>query len=74
MTKYCMDCGHYVAGGKEKNCAYPWPRRQFADCTVSALKEACSNYMEKHETEDLSFYPKIDLRARRSRKFKKDKQ
>lgn len=69
-----MDCGYYVSGGKEKNCSFPWHGRRLTCCTVGALKEACRNYIDKQETEDLTFYPKIDLRAKRSRKFKKEKQ
>jgi hypothetical protein len=65
MIKRCCDCGWYVPGGCEKNCSFPYPKRQFSDASVCALKEACENYKEKDEADDLSAYPKIDLRPKK---------
>jgi hypothetical protein len=64
-----MDCGYYIPGGCERNCSYPFPKRQFSDASVCALKEACENFIEKKE-EDISFYPKIDLRLKKKWKRK----
>lgn len=35
MTKYCMDCGYYIAGGKEKKL-----------CLSMAEKTVCRLYSE----------------------------
>lgn len=64
MKKYCMDCGHYIAGGGEHNClgavkAY--------DSHVCALKEACKFFIEKEEKEKIVF-DKIEMRKPRKRK------
>jgi hypothetical protein len=69
-----MDCDYYIAGGSERNCSYPWPSRQYNKGCVSALQDACENFEEKGDAEDLSLYPPINLRTKvRQRKFKSDK-
>lgn len=63
--KYCMDCGHYVPGGKEYNCT---AAVKFNDRSVSALKEACHLYKDREEETETPF-PKIEMRRRKRRKY-----
>lgn len=74
MSKCCMDCGYYVAGALERNCSYPWAKRQNSSSCVCAIQEACKNFTERRDAEDLSMYPPINLRTKiRQRKLKSDK-
>ena len=62
--KYCMDCGHYIQGGKERNCDNAV---KMADQSVCALKEACDAFIEREEMEKVEFKP-IMMRRPRKRK------
>lgn len=65
MSKYCMDCRHYIAGGGDHNCmGISSPTRN----TVSALKEACSLYADKTEEEQTAFAPIKFRRLKKKRK------
>ena len=60
--KYCMDCGHYIPGGREQNCSYAV---KVNDKSVCALKEACEAFIERQEKENVVFNP---IRMRKPRK------
>lgn len=65
MTKirYCCDCGHYIPGGRERNCtAHPYSKD-----SVSALKEACSKFIPRGERPKETFAP-ITYKLRRTRR------
>ena len=67
MIKRCCDCRHYIPHGVERNCINPYHKSNFKDSSVCALKEACADFADKEEGEDLSDYPKINLRTKRQR-------
>lgn len=74
VSKCCMDCNYYIAGGSERNCSYPWPSRQYVRSCVCAIQEACGNFEEKTRADELSHYPKINLRTKKKQRiFKADK-
>lgn len=66
-TKYCMDCGHYIAGGGEYNCKADL---KFYYRSVSALKPACKLFIEKEEEEKVEF-SKLEMRRKPIRRSKK---
>lgn len=66
--KYCMDCGNYIPGGGERNCSFSSSSKRFCERSVSALKEACSHFVEKKTDEDISNYPKIVFKKLKRRK------
>ena len=45
MKNYCMDCAHYIPGGKAHNCM-AW--NAYRD-TVCPLKDACCKFKPKEE-------------------------
>ena len=62
-----MDCGNYIPGGGERNCSFSSSSKRFCERSVSALKEACSHFVEKTD-EDISNYPKIVFKKLKRRK------
>lgn len=63
--KYCCDCDHYIPGGRERNCTLIEPYSRGA---VSALKEACSKFVEREDKPKETFAP---IRFRRLKKYSK---
>lgn len=64
--KYCMDCGHYIPGGGDHNCM--GDTRPTSN-TVSALKPACSLFIDRVEEEEGAQYAPIKFkRLKRKRK------
>lgn len=61
--KYCCDCGHYIPGGRERNCTV----HPYSKDSVSALKEACSKFVEREERPEETFAP-ITYKLRRTRR------
>jgi hypothetical protein len=61
--KYCCDCGHYIPGGGERNCTV----QPYSKDSVSALKEACSKFVEREERPKEAFAP-ITYKLRRTRR------
>jgi hypothetical protein len=61
--KYCCDCGHYIPGGRERNCTV----HPYSKDSVSALKEACSKFVEREERPKETFAP-ITYKLRRTRR------
>ena len=61
--KYCCDCGHYITGGRERNCTV----HPYSKDSVSALKEACSKFVEREERPEETFAP-ITYKLRRTRR------
>lgn len=72
MKQYCMDCGYYIPGGGEHNCSLPRAKTAYFERNVSALKDACRDFKDRDKPEDLSAYPKINLRAKRRIRKQKD--
>lgn len=66
--RYCVDCGYYIPGGGEHNCSAPRPRTSVKSAHVCALKEACSLFKAKEERDDVTLYPPIAMKRKRSRK------
>ena len=61
--KYCCDCDHYIPGGRERNCTV----HPYSKDSVSALKEACSKFVEREERPKETFAP-ITYKLRRTRR------
>lgn len=64
MAEYCMDCDHYVPGGRERNCNLILPYSKGAVC---ALKEAGSKFVEREDKPKETFAP-ITYKLRRTRR------
>ena len=62
--KYCCDCDHYIPGGRERNCTV----HPYSKDSVSALKEACSKFVEREERPKETFAP---IKFRRLKKYSK---
>ena len=60
--RYCFECGHYVQGGVEHNCLNG---SKVNDKSVCAIKEACGDFIEREEQEQMVFKP---IRMRKLKK------
>ena len=61
--KYCCDCDHYIPGGRERNCNC----QPYSKDSVSALKEACSEFIPRGERPAETFAP-ITYKKKRTRR------
>lgn len=67
---YCMDCGHYIPGGSERNCN---AAEKTILSSVCPLKEACNKFIPRDTSQDEIEKQRIIVRARKPKRKPKDK-